>query len=92
MTITATVGNSANTSVLVSASEKSKVVSATVPGPKGDHGTIIAATSLNLSNLADIDTTALSDGSMLMYSTSTEKWVAQNELETGTIILSGGFF
>ena len=94
MTITATVGSSTNTSATVSASNKSQVVSVTLPGPKGDSGTIVAGADLNISDLADINTTALTDGSMLMYSGSTEKWVAKNDLdtETGTIILSGGNF
>lgn len=94
MTITATVGSSTNTSATVSASNKSQVVSVTIPGPKGDSGTIAAGADLNISELADINTTELTDGSMLMYSGSTEKWVAKNDLtpETGDIILSGGNF
>ncbi len=79
----ATVGSSTNTSSTVSASNKSQVVAVTVPGPKGDAGLYIY-----------VDTTLLTDGSMIMYSGSTEKWVAKNDLdtETGTIILSGGNF
>jgi hypothetical protein len=94
MAITATVGSSTNTSATVSASNKSQVVSVTVPGPKGDSGSVVAGANLNISDLADINISALADGSMLMYSESTEKWVAKNDLdtETGTIILSGGNF
>jgi hypothetical protein len=94
MAITATVGSSTNTSATVSASNKSQVVSVTVPGPKGDSGSVVAGESLMISDLADINTSALADGSMLMYSESTEKWVAKNDLETetGTLILSGGNF
>jgi hypothetical protein len=94
MAITATVGSSTNTSATVSASNKSQVVSVTVPGPKGDSGLVVAGASLNINDLADINTTSLADGSMLMYSESTEKWVAKNDLdtETGTLILSGGNF
>jgi len=83
MTITATLSSSNNLSTIVSASNKSKVVSITLPGPKGDAGLYIY-----------VDTTSLTDGSMLMYSESTGKWIAQNHItpETGNLIISGGNF
>jgi hypothetical protein len=92
--ISASLLSSSRTNIVISQDNKSKVVSVSVPGPKGDPGTVVAGESLNLSDLADINTTNVTDGSVLMYSTSTSKWIAQNDLtpETGTIVLSGGNF
>jgi hypothetical protein len=94
MAITATVSGGTTTTSIVRSDGKSQVISVSVPGPKGDSGSIVAGVELNLTDLADINTVALADGSMLMYSESTSKWVAKNELEpeAGDIVLSGGNF
>lgn len=80
--------------IVVSLDNKSKVVAVSVPGPKGDTGPAVSASDINLNNLSNINSTNLADGSILMYSASTSKWVAKNDLtpETGDIILSGGNF
>lgn len=94
VTGTATLSDSASINASIGADGKAQVVAATVPGPKGADAQIVAANTIDISGLADIDVTALSDGSMLMYSESLEKWVATNELEpeSGDITLSGGNF
>jgi hypothetical protein len=78
MTIKATVNTNAT----------KPVVKILIPGPAGPAG-------LSFVNAAeDVDASQLDDGSMLMYSESSEKWIAKNDLEpeTGTLILSGGNF
>jgi WD40 repeat protein len=92
--ISASILSSSRTDIVISQDNKSKVISVSVPGPKGDPGTVVAGQSLNLSDLADINTTNVTDGSVLMWNTSTSNWVAKNDLtpETGDIILSGGNF
>jgi hypothetical protein len=94
MAITASLSSSASTDVVVSLDNKSKVVAVSVPGPKGDSGAAATASNLNLNEISNINSTNLADGSILMYSTSTSKWIAKNDLtpETGDIILSGGNF
>lgn len=94
MAITATVSGGATTTSIVRSDGKSQVISVSIPGPKGDSGTVVAGQNLNLTDLADINTISLADGSMLMYSESTSKWVAKNELEpeSGDLVLSGGNF
>lgn len=94
MAITATISGGTTTTSIVRSDGKSQVISVSVPGPKGDSGTVVAGESLNLSDLADLNTASLTDGSMLMYSDSTGKWVAKNDLdtETGTITINAGNF
>ena len=93
MAITATVSGGTTTTSIVRSDGKSQVVSVSVPGPKGDAGTVVAGESLNISDLADINTSSLADGSMLLYSESTGKWVAKNDLDTaGTITINAGNF
>ena len=94
MAITATVSGGTTTTSIVRSDGKSQVISVSVPGPKGDSGTVVAGENLNLSDLADLNTVSLTDGSMLMYSESTSKWVAKNDLdtETGTITINAGHF
>jgi hypothetical protein len=93
MAITATVSGGATTTSIVRSDGKSQVISVSVPGPKGDSGSIVAGVELNLSDLADLNTSSLTDGSMLLYSESTGKWVAKNDLDTaGTITINAGNF
>ena len=89
---------SARSNLVVSASQGGQpaVTRVTVPGPKGDSGTVTAASSLQLSGLADVDTTTfgLTDGAILQFRASTQKFTARNELDTttGNLVLSGGSF
>jgi len=94
MAITATISGGTTTTSIVRSDGKSQVISVSIPGPKGDSGTVVAGENLNLSDLADLNTSSLTDGSMLLYSESTGKWVAKNDLdtETGTITINAGNF
>jgi len=94
MAITATISGGTTTTSIVRSDGKSQVISVSIPGPKGDSGTVVAGENLNLSDLADLNTSSLTDGSMLMYSESSGKWVAKNDLdtETGTITINAGNF
>ena len=86
MAITATISDGGNT----------RVVTTTIAGPQGIQGiqgtSGAAATFLN--NMNDLDSDAVADGSVLVYKSSTSKWVAKNSLEadSGTITVSGGNF
>lgn len=96
MAITATVNTRRSVVGSVSQGNQPQVTRVTVPGPKGDSGSVVGAASLQLSGLSDVDTTSfpLSDGSLLQYRSSTGKWTARNELDTttGNLVLSGGSF
>lgn len=96
MAITATVNTTRTVVGSVSQGNQPQVTRVTVPGPKGDSGTVTAASSLQLTGLADVDTSTftLQDGSLLQYRSSTGKWTARNELDTttGNLVLSGGSF
>ena len=96
MAITATVNTPRTVVGSVSQGNQPQVTRVTVPGPKGDSGSVVGAASLELSGLADVDTTSfpLADGSLLQYRSSTGKWTARNELDTttGNLVLSGGSF
>ena len=86
MAITAKLSDGGNT----------RVVQTTIAGPQGIQGiqgtSGAAATYLN--NMNDVDSDNVADGSVLVYSSSTSKWVAKNSLEadSGTITVSGGNF
>ena len=96
MAITATVNTPRTVVGSVSQGNQPQVTRVTVPGPKGDAGSVVGAASLELSGLSDVDTTSfpLADGSLLQYRSSTGKWTARNELDTttGNLVLSGGSF
>jgi hypothetical protein len=96
MAITATVNTRRSVVGSVSQGNQPQVTRVTVPGPKGDAGSIVGAASLQLSALSDVDVVSgpLADGSLLQYRTSTQKWTATNQLgtTTGNIVLSGGSF
>jgi len=73
-----------------------RVVKVTVPGPQGTTGErgISGADATQLSALSDVDSTAVADGSILIYKSSNSKWTAKNDVEadSGTITISGGNF
>jgi hypothetical protein len=96
MAITATVNTPRTVVGSVSQGNQPQVTRVTVPGPKGDAGSVVGAASLQLSALSDVDVTSfpLADGSLLQYRSSTGKWTARNELDTttGNLVLSGGSF
>jgi len=78
--------------------DRPRVVRVTVPGIQGPQGPVGPAGSLELSgqinNSSDIDVSALADGAILQYSSSSVKWVARNDTSTasGTLKLNGGTF
>jgi len=64
-----------------------------VPGPQGPQGTA-GSSQNNISQAQDVDVTGLSDGALLQYRASDQKFVARNTLDTtsGTLVFSGGSF
>lgn len=96
MAITARTSGSGGTTVSISDGANTRVVKTTVAGPQGIQGiqgtSGAAATFLN--NMNDVDSDNVADGSVLVYKSSTSKWVAKNDLEadSGTITVSGGNF
>ena len=93
MAITATVGQGGSSTAALVGGDNVEVVKVTVPGPQGIQG-IAGATATALSTLADVDSSAVTDGSLLIYSSSASKWTATNTIEatSGTITVSGGNF
>lgn len=90
MAVNATVARVRTTQAKLSQANTSQVVRVTVPGPKGDA----AASLLTLETIPDVDVTTRSDGSILQWSTDTDKWVAVSDLHTrtGTFTINGGNF
>jgi len=64
-------------------------------GPKQVSVSVPSATSSNrLRSLSDVNATSLTDGALLQYDASTDKFTTRNELQTtsGTITFNGGNF
>jgi hypothetical protein len=64
-------------------------------GPKKVSVSVPSATSSNrLRSLSDVNATSLTDGALLQYDASTDKFTTRNELQTttGTITFNGGNF
>ena len=53
-----------------------------------------AAAAQSFRNLSDVDTTTLSDGALIQYDASTQKFTTKTEIstESGTITFNGGAF
>jgi hypothetical protein len=95
MAITAKVNSTRSVVGSVSQGNQPQVTRVTVPCPKGDTG--LAGSAQNQVSLAsDVDTSSfgLTDGALLQWRTSTQKWTARSELDTttGNLVLSGGSF
>ena len=90
MSISAKINTSSTIQGSVSQGNQPKVTRVTVPGPKGDSG----AAGGKLVELADVNAASVSDGALIQYDGSTEKFVITNvvETDTGTIRLNGGTF
>ena len=57
--------------------------------------TNVSVTNVNrLRSLTDVDSSSLSDGALLQYEASSDKFVPKNELDTttGTLVFNGGNF
>ena len=74
----------------LSQANTSQVVRVTVPGPKGDAGDF---STITLQSIGNVDSTNLADGSVLQYNSTSEKFVAVNDLHNnGTFTINGGNF
>jgi hypothetical protein len=52
----------------------------------------INTATIKVDDLFDVDASAQSDGSMLLYNGSTSKWVATNQMDNTNTIINGGNF
>ena len=64
-----------------------------VPGPQGPQGAS-GSSENRILVAADVDATSISDGALLQYRASDQKFVARNQLDTstGTLVFNGGNF
>lgn len=77
--------------IIISTDEPQVIVTVNEPGPQGIQGIQgEPGGTIPLSDLVDVDSTNLTNGSVLVYSTSTQKWVATQEL-SNQIIESGQY-
>tara|TARA_B100000674_G_scaffold436312_1_gene396445 strand:+ start:319 stop:633 length:315 start_codon:yes stop_codon:yes gene_type:complete len=92
--LNASIGSVSQVSGSVSSGNELVVTRVTVPGPRGPQGA--SGSSLNnITQSADVDATAVANGSILQYRSSDGKWVARNSFDTTagvTFVLSGGSF
>ena len=65
--------------ILVSDDTPKVIITENEPGPQGPAGI------KNISDADDVDTSNLEDGSLLVYSQNTEKWLATRLLEKQAI-------
>ena len=68
--------------IVENVSEVSVIVTEGSQGPKGAQG---EAGSTFLSNLNDVESSNLQDGSLLIYKQQTQKWIASTELNNQAI-------
>jgi hypothetical protein len=66
-------------SAVVNTQGTSEVVAVGIQGPQGAQG---PATLLSVNNATDVDRSSLSDGSVLVFRTSTQKWTATTVLDS----------
>jgi hypothetical protein len=52
----------------------------------------VNASNIRITDLFDVDTTAVSDGALLVYRANTENWVATVNLDNINTIINGGNF
>lgn len=72
-----------------------KINTSTSSGPQQVSVSIPAVGSSNsLRSLTDVNASSLSDGALIQYDASSDKFITRNELETttGTITFNGGAF
>ena len=74
------------TTVIVTSDFTEVIVAVNEPGPQGSKG-LKGGTgaAVPLSNLLDVDTTLLDNGSILVYSTNSQKWVSTTLLENQSV-------
>ena len=78
---------------------RANINSTTASGPQQVSvqvpSTNVSITNVNrLRELTDVDSSSLSDGALLQYDASSDKFVTRNELDTtsGTLVFNGGNF
>jgi|TARA_B100000902_G_scaffold39039_1_gene46454 hypothetical protein len=78
---------------------KANINSSTSSGPQ-QVSVQVPSTNINITNvnrlrgLSDVDSTSLTDGALLQYDASSDKFKTRNELDTtsGTLVFNGGNF
>ena len=78
---------------------KANINSSTSSGPQ-QVSVQVPSTNINITNvnrlrgLSDVDTTTLTDGALIQYDASSDKFKTRNELDTttGTLVFNGGNF
>jgi len=73
---------------------KANINSSTSSGPQ-QVSVQVPSTNVNrLRSLSDVDSTSLTDGALLQYDASSDKFKTRNELDTtsGTLVFNGGNF
>jgi hypothetical protein len=63
-----------------------------VVGPPGPAGPVGPAGIRQISLADDVNASTLADGSVLLYSTASSKWVATTQLNNTNTIINGGNF
>mgnify|MGYP001239474352 CR=1 FL=1 len=77
---------------------RANIQSSTSSGPQQVSvqvpSTNVSVALSKLRNLSDVDSTSLSDGALLQYDSSSDKFKTKNELDTttGTLVFNGGSF
>ena len=92
--LNASIGSVSQVSGSVSSGNELVVTRVSVPGPQGPQGAA-GSSANNISGAADVDASSLSNGALLQYNSSSQKWVARNSLDTSagvTLVFSGGSF
>ena len=91
--LNASVGSVSQVSGSVSSGNELVVTRVSVPGPQGPQGA--TGSSLNhISQSADVDSTAVANGSILQYRASDQKFVTRTEIitTTGSLVFNCGQF
>ena len=68
------------TGTVITGSSQPQVILTGIMGPQGIPGTAVP-----LSNLSDVDSTVLANGSVLVYNPSSSKWVSTTLLNQQTV-------
>lgn len=71
--------------IILSTDEPQVIIEVNEPGPQGIQGIQGEAGSTELETLTDVDLTLKTNGSVLVYSTPSQKWVATTLLENQSV-------
>ena len=72
-------------------SSSDSIVGSVSQGTQSQVTRVVVPSTNSLSQLTDVDTTTLNDGSVLQYNTTSTSWVAKTEF-TSDMTLNGGNF